>query len=125
LLAADSTPDPAAWQRKEASAELAENGAGAGPGGLRFDHAKKVRAFIVRRSPKAVCDHCIKDKLLLPSRAEVSQKTRKLQIMPGFDRRDRLCSMCKRGRMSISYAPVPKKGDSAGMIVRRAARSGK
>jgi hypothetical protein len=53
-----------------------------------------VANLIIRISPDAVCDDCIKDKLGLTVRQHANRKTNILAKVSGFDRRKDVCSVC-------------------------------
>ena len=53
-----------------------------------------VRNFITDRSPAAICDDCITDRLGLSVRQHANQKTRQLAEETGFERRNGVCSIC-------------------------------
>ena len=61
----------------------------------------QVRDFVASRSPGAVCDDCIADKLALSVRQHANHKTRELAEAPGFDRRGGVCSICQSEKLVI------------------------
>ena len=63
-----------------------------------------VRDLIVKVSPEALCDDCIKDNLKLSVRQHASHKTRELAPVSGFDRREDACSACGKTKLVIRYA---------------------
>jgi len=63
----------------------------------------RVREFVVRRSPAAVCDDCIATQLGLSVRQHANHKTRELGVRPGFDRRLDVCSVCGSQKQVIRH----------------------
>lgn len=62
---------------------------------------ERVRAFVARLSPEAVCDDCITEKLDLSVRQRANHKTRELAGSGGFERRKAQCSICLAEKMVI------------------------
>ncbi|MGE0666775.1 MAG: hypothetical protein AB7O49_09490 [Sphingomonadales bacterium] len=62
----------------------------------------QVKAFIESKSPAAVCDDCIADKLGLSVRQHANHKTRELAKSFGFSRRIDVCSSCGSTKKVIS-----------------------
>ncbi len=65
---------------------------------------ERVSEFIVQRSPKAICDDCIADKLKLSIRQHANHKTRELASMPNFIRQKEKCSICGSNKKAIRYS---------------------
>ena len=65
---------------------------------------QNVTDLIIKVSPEALCDDCIKDKLKLSVRQQASHKTRELAPVPGFDRREDACSACGKTKLVVRYA---------------------
>ena len=65
-----------------------------------------VKDFIVRKSPKAVCDDCITANLRLSVRQHATHKTRELAKLRGFDRCKDTCSICGTRKKVIRYGFV-------------------
>ena len=53
----------------------------------------QAREFVAGRTPLAVCDDCIADRLGLSVRQHANHKTRELAKLRGFDRRKDVCSI--------------------------------
>ena len=62
---------------------------------------EKVRKFVTRLSPEAVCDDCITDELALTARQHANHKTRELAGADGFERRKDKCSICLAEKLVI------------------------
>jgi hypothetical protein len=62
----------------------------------------KVRAFVVRLAPAAVCDDCIAERLELSVRQHANHKTRELAGSQGFVRAKGPCSLCGSDKLVIS-----------------------
>lgn len=63
-----------------------------------------VRTFIIRLSPKAVCDDCIADRLGLSVRQHANHKTQELSGSGGFERSRAECSLCGANKLVIRRA---------------------
>ena len=62
----------------------------------------RVRAFIARLAPEAVCDDCIAERLELSVRQHANHKTRELAGTQGFVRAKGPCSLCGADKLVIS-----------------------
>lgn len=62
---------------------------------------ERVRGFLARMAPMAICDDCIADELELTVRQHANRKTVELQKSREFDRRIGECAMCKRSKKVI------------------------
>ncbi|MBT0958363.1 hypothetical protein IV417_13305 [Alphaproteobacteria bacterium KMM 3653] len=62
-----------------------------------------VSDLIKQRSPSALCDDCIAEKLKLSVRQHANHKTRELAVMKGFDRRPDVCSSCGAEKLVIRH----------------------
>ena len=65
---------------------------------------ERVRELLIKNSPMAICDDCIKDMLGLSIREHANHKTRQLASMPKFDRRMDVCGICGSNKKVIRYA---------------------
>lgn len=63
----------------------------------------RVRDFIVRRSPDAVCDDCIAQHVGITPRQHANHKSRELAGALGFERREGRCSVCGADKKVIRY----------------------
>jgi hypothetical protein len=54
----------------------------------------RVRGFVERLSPDAVCDDCISDRLGLSQRQHANHKSRELVGTAGFERQIGTCALC-------------------------------
>lgn len=61
----------------------------------------RVRAFIARLAPAAVCDDCIADRLDLSVRQHANHKSRELAGIGGFVRSKGPCSLCGANKLVI------------------------
>ena len=68
---------------------------------------ERVREFLIKNSPMAICDDCIAEGLGLSVRQHANHKTRQLAVMPKFDRRTDICDICGSIRKVIRYAQRP------------------
>jgi hypothetical protein len=62
----------------------------------------RVRAFVARLAPEAVCDDCIAERLELTVRQHANHKTRELAGSDGFVRTKGPCSLCGETKLVIS-----------------------
>jgi len=62
---------------------------------------EKIRSFISRLSPDAVCDDCIAERLGLSVRQHANHKSRELAGSGGFERRKDRCSLCGGDKLVI------------------------
>ena len=62
----------------------------------------RVRAFVSRLAPEAVCDDCIAERLGLSVRQHANHKTRELAGTQGFVRAKGPCSLCGEDKLVIS-----------------------
>ena len=62
---------------------------------------EKVRAFVARLAPSAVCDDCIADRLELSVRQHANHKTRELAGSGGFVRAKGPCGLCGADKLVI------------------------
>ena len=62
---------------------------------MRGSMLDRVRSFVERLAPAAVCDDCITDRLGLAAREDANRKTRELAGTAGFERRIGKCSLCE------------------------------
>ena len=65
---------------------------------------EQVEGLLVKRSPTAICDDCIADKLGLSVRQHANHKTRELAPRPRFNRRKDTCGICGSTKLVIRYA---------------------
>ena len=70
---------------------------------------ERVREFLIKNSPMAICDDCIAEKLDLSIRQHANHKTRELASMPKFDRHEDTCGICGSAKKVIRYA-APNPG---------------
>jgi uncharacterized protein YaaQ len=61
----------------------------------------RVRAFIARLAPEAVCDDCIAERLDLTVRQHANHQTRELAGNGGFVRAKGPCSLCGAEKLVI------------------------
>ena len=64
----------------------------------------RVREFLIERSPIAICDDCIAERLDLSVRQYANHITRELAPTPRFDRRKDICGVCGSVKKVIRYA---------------------
>jgi hypothetical protein len=64
---------------------------------------ERVRELLIKNSPMAICDDCIKEMLGLSIREHANQKTQQLASMPKFDRRKDVCGKCGSTKKVIRY----------------------
>ena len=65
----------------------------------------RVRAFIQRLSPEAVCDDCITARLKLNSPQESIERTTELAGTPRFERQIEQCALCGKRKHAIRHRP--------------------
>ena len=68
-----------------------------------MDVLDDVEHLITQRSPNALCDDCIADKLKITPRQHANHKTCELANSPSFDRREDVCSSCGRTKLVIRH----------------------
>ena len=61
----------------------------------------RVRAFIARLAPEAVCDDCIAERLELSVRQHANHNSRELAGSGGFVRSKGPCSLCGADKLVI------------------------
>ena len=62
---------------------------------------ERVKAFVERLKPEAVCDDCITERLNLSVRQHANHKTRELAGTAGFQRQIGPCALCNAQKKVI------------------------
>ena len=65
---------------------------------------ERVRGLLIKRSPMAICDDCIADRLDLSVRQHANHKTRELAPKSRFNRRKDICGICGSTKLVTRYA---------------------
>jgi len=65
---------------------------------------ERVRELLIKKSPMAICDDCIAERLDLSVRQYANHTTRELAPTPRFDRRKDTCGICGSVKKVIRYA---------------------